>query len=142
LKRKGKKNLFKTKYLNAINKFRKLHNNKKDINDVENRTCRRFSDEPETESADRGGPLGSPRLVGRGVVEEEEGVLVAALQGGGQVVDVGCGQPQRLYLGQLPILGMRRYQVPEPGIFVNYFLCFFASKSVLATYRPQYFVFS
>ncbi len=89
------------------------------------------SDEPETECADRGGPLGSPRL-GRGVVEEEEWVLMAALQGGGQVVDVGCGQPQRLYLGQLPVLGMRRDQVPEPGIFVNYFLYFFASKSELA----------
>ncbi len=86
---------------------------------MENRTCRRFlsSDKPETECADRGGPLGSPRLVGRGVVEEEEGVLVAALQGGGQVVDVGGGQPQRLYLGQLPVLGMRRDQVPETGIF-------------------------
>ena len=93
------------------------------------------SDKPETESADRGGPLGSPRLVGRGVVEEEEGVLVAALQGGGQVVDVGSGQPQRLYLGQLPVLGMRRYQVPEASIFVIYFLYFFAGKSVLATSR-------
>ncbi len=56
--------------------------------------------------------------MGRGVVEEEEGVLVAALQGGGQVVDVGGCQPQRLYLGQLPVLGMRRDQVPEPCIFV------------------------
>ena len=34
--------------------------------------------------------------------------MVAALEGGGQVVDVGGGQAQRLDLGQLPVLGVGR----------------------------------
>jgi hypothetical protein len=38
--------------------------------------------------------------------------MVAPLQGGGQVVYVGGGQAQRLYLGQLPVLGVCGDQVP------------------------------
>jgi hypothetical protein len=89
-----RKNLFKTKFLRAINKFQKLQQQKKmkKMWKIAHVVVFLSSDEPETECADRGGPLGSPRM-GRGVVEEEEGVLVAALQGGGQVVDVGGGQP-------------------------------------------------
>ena len=51
----------------------------------------------------------------KGVVAALEGV-VAALEGGGQVVDVGGGQAQRLDLGQLPVLGVGRDQVPA----INY----------------------